>query len=78
MYPVPAKDYLTINVNSTVDSNFKLEIYNSVGKRMMEKKIYLNNGRRDIDLSGFSHGIYLIKLYKENGDQIFSQKFIKE
>ena len=61
VYPNPAKETLTIE--GTVTS---VEVYNTVGQCLLTKQA---NGNTQIDLSGFSNGIYFLRVYN-NGEMV--------
>ena len=65
VYPNPANDYLTVEGNLT-----SVEVYNTVGQCLMTKQV---NGDTRIDLSGFSNGIYFLRVY--NNGEVAVRKF---
>ena len=73
IYPNPTKDNLIIEINSTT-TNQKLEILNLVGQTLFTNII--NNNKTTINISAFPSGVYIIKLYTDNGTIV--KKFIKE
>lgn len=62
VYPNPANGVLTIE--KFIDEKLNVEIYNSLGKSVF--KGILEVTKNTIDLSGFSNGIYTIKLNSVN------------
>lgn len=62
MYPVPVKDYLTVQLKE--NKNYTLTVYNVEGKVLQEKKI---NTTVQIDMSSYSYGMYFIGLQDDNG-----------
>ena len=73
IYPNPTKDNLIlINVNSILSGRFDVTIIDVSGNVMMKSK-YQNN--MEIDISGFSEGMYLIKISNEK--ESFTSKLIK-
>ena len=69
VYPNPAGEMLSIE--SKVDIG-KIEIYDYLGKKVYEEL----NPKKDIDISGFSNGVYILKLYGNN--RTSSIKFLKK
>ncbi len=70
-YPNPVQDILTIKNNSAIDN---VEIIDASGKSVVFKKI--NDLYSEIDLSGLSSGIYLMKVKSEGREKTI--KFIKK
>ena len=69
IFPNPAKDFLNIKSVSDIQS---LEIYNQTGILMTRYEIV-----NTIDVSGFSSGMYFIRIQFTNGREV-KRKFIKE
>ena len=65
VYPNPANDYLNVEGEMT-----SIEIYNTVGQRMMTKQV---NSDTKIDLSGLNNGIYFLRVY--NNGEMAVRKF---
>ncbi len=76
VYPNPASDVLNINF----DSNFngKIEIFNSVGRKVLLKKVE-NTGRYTFDISRLIPGAYFLRAIdsKANNGQVKSIRFLK-
>ena len=70
VYPNPANDLLTIQLNS-ITENFTTEIFNTLGE-----KIYQSANNKTIDVSTFSQGMYFISVHQ--GNKILTAKFIKQ
>jgi hypothetical protein len=68
VYPVPVNDVLYIESGNVL----KFELFNISGQKVFES-VCLNN---KIDLSGFTSGTYIMKLY--SGNKVFIQKIIKQ
>lgn len=69
VYPNPALDILTLETDADLE---KIEIYDYLGKKVFE-----NEGvNKDINISQFSKGVYILKLY--SGNRTSSVKFLKE
>jgi hypothetical protein len=73
IYPVPASGILYINNLDELANNYTIEIYSNTGEL-----VYLTNNRdiKYINLTGFSKGLYIFKLYIE--DKIYVEKFSVE
>ena len=68
IYPNPVTNYLNI---STLNSDFKIQIYNLLGSRLLE-----HNNIRQINVEALNKGVYLIRITNEN--TIHSEFFIKK
>jgi hypothetical protein len=75
VYPNPAKDEITISLNSKTLVNPKIEIYSLEGKKV--KEIYEFGSEVKISLTDFSKGVYLVKLF-DNGKELSSEKIVIE
>jgi len=73
IYPNPVNNILTISYENA--DKARVEIFNSLGK--MIQSFELNQSETKINLSNFSSGIYLIRLYDEY-QNCGIQRFIKE
>lgn len=74
LYPNPVKNSLNIAIAaSELPDNFT--IYNSLGQLIVNKKI-ISAADLTVDTSGFTTGIYFIKVSKENATK--TVRFIKE
>lgn len=71
VYPVPAKDVLTVNYKSIIET---IKIYNLIGQEVFSKEGKLN--KQSLDLSKLNSGVHIIKLYSEEGSHSF--KIVKE
>lgn len=72
LYPNPVTNILSITSTINIELE-KIEVYNLLGKRLLEK----NNNLKEIDLSSYAEGIYLIKLTNMEG-KIYIRKIIKK
>lgn len=72
IYPNPASSTITIKSNT----NIKLvQVYNSLGKLMIEKK--LSGVLENLDISCLDKGIFLIKMV-DNNNKLSTDKLIKQ
>lgn len=73
IYPNPAKTFFefSFSVDNLID--YKLQVYNVLGKKNLEKYSFTS---KKIDVSNLEAGIYLVKIQKENQQKII--KLIKQ
>lgn len=69
-YPTPVKENLTIESSGSIKN---LELFDFQGRLI--KRIEINSALYNLDMSSFSQGIYLIRVYTSEGN--FMQKIIK-
>lgn len=80
VYPNPAKDIVNIEFATTTTAKYALELFDIVGKKLMEKQLgNLNTGNQQIQLStnqlNLPSGSYLISL-TQNGERKNSKVFV--
>jgi hypothetical protein len=75
VYPNPTKDFVNVPY---VEGLERIELYD-VGGKLLQNFVILSDSRsvNKIDLSNYTNGIYILKLYMKNGE-IYSKKVIKE
>lgn len=73
VYPNPAEDYIYVE---SVDSDFKIELVNSLGE-VISTKIIKGNTKNKIYFNTKESGIYYIKLYNNLGEFISVRKIIR-
>ena len=78
IYPVPAKDLITIECSDIKFDIADVKIYNVQGIEILSKKV--NNIRAthriNLDVSGLEKGIYVLKIGNENS--YLTQRLVKE
>ncbi len=77
IYPNPATD--KINIDCIDYKNLKIQVYNVIGKCVLQKE--LSNKINEVDINSLSKGMYIIKLTGENPTGIgwtIQKKMIKE
>jgi hypothetical protein len=77
LFPNPACDKITIQINETYNSICKLEIFDLFGKKQIEKTISFNN-EIEIELENLKDGIYLIKIYSLDKKLLGIKKLVIE
>lgn len=74
VYPNPARDNISIKVKSGVPGvGGKIQIFDVIGNLVLERTL---NNAQNIDISGFSKGIYFVKINTEIGVEV--KTFIKD
>jgi plastocyanin len=75
IYPNPATDYLTIDLQSGNEKFQSIRILNLVGKELLSVNNPSGKSYQQINVSQFNPGLYLIQIDIDNGTKLF--KFIK-
>ncbi len=76
-YPVPAKDFVTFNWNTSQEKNTIMKIYTTDGKLTEEQQLPLQATSYQLNTSNYKPGNYLFVLYKDN-NPVTRTLFIKE
>lgn len=75
LYPNPSKNYFTIDVPNGIERSGKMEIYNTLGQRVMAKAIS-SDADLNVNVSNLTNGVYFLNL--NLGDSTKTLQFIKE
>jgi len=69
VYPVPSNGQLFVSVNSTVNENAQLNLYDSFGNTIIHKTINIVSGENTFDCSdaGVASGFYTLEIRDQNG-----------
>jgi Secretion system C-terminal sorting domain/Matrixin len=73
MYPNPAHDFITIEIEVMQTTHCKVKIYDLLGKVIFTQP--LNENRNRIDIEKFEHGTYILEV--EQNNLFFRSKLIK-
>jgi hypothetical protein len=73
-YPVPASNYLTIELQRVLNSESLIQLFNISGQIIKEIKIPSNQKRISLDLTDLGLGSYILKLI--SGDKVFNRKVV--
>lgn len=74
VFPNPAKDAITVNIQEEVTVTAKVEISNALGQMVYTAKI--SPGSNEISLTDFQSGLYFVKV--SNGGKTSVRKIIKQ
>jgi len=75
LFPNPSNKTLTVEFNHYFNHP-KIEIYNLEGRLIKEIEVKSNDTNTTIDVSGFSHGVYLLRV--DDKEKSITKKFIKQ
>jgi len=69
LYPNPASDIVTLNIDNTINADFTLNIYNVTGELVSSETLRQN--QQQINISDLSNGIYMVEIKSKewNGKQ---------
>lgn len=76
LYPNPTKGLVHLSLDQSIEGDVQIDVYNTSGLMMQSKNISSGNNFAQIDLSGYSNGIYLINIGKNNN--LYFRKILKE
>jgi hypothetical protein len=72
LYPNPASDIVTLNIDNVNNADLKLNIYNVIGTLVKSEMLKQNN--RQINIGDLSNGVYLVTI--KSKDWIENQRLI--
>lgn len=75
VFPVPANDAVTVELNKPISGQFVLQILDVTGKEI--RTISASENRTTVDVSSLSDGIYLIQAF-ENNSLLGRMRFVKQ
>ena len=77
VYPMPATDFINIEITPTNTGQLILELYNISGVKVLNK-LAVNQPIMQVNISDIPSGIYLLKVLLPNNNQLFGvEKIIK-
>jgi len=74
IFPNPAYNRVSLNINGIVGNNAQIEVYNTIGSLVFSEKIS-NNGTYHLDISNLESGVYFVKVKNEKTEA--NQRIIK-
>jgi len=72
-FPNPAISFINFEFEKNYDNNFKLEIFNFLGKKVGEIKV--SDKKITLPLTDFYRGVYIFQLRDQKGNIVESGKF---
>ncbi|WP_452227239.1 S8 family serine peptidase [Lacinutrix cladophorae] len=72
VYPNPAKEIVTISINTQIGNSYQLELFNNLGQSIstVSKTPFNNNAQHRLDVSKYAAGLYFLKIKVNNQDII--------
>jgi len=71
LYPNPAKSQLNLLISGSADSPCNMEVYDMMGRQVMQKKdVEINGGTGVIDVSTLATGSYMLRISDKNHNEI--------
>ncbi len=79
LFPNPALEHTTLELSSTNRGNYLIELYNFEGKKMQtihQGHLEVGTSIFQIDLTGYSKGIYIVNVTSENRTETIKLNFL--
>jgi N-acetylneuraminic acid mutarotase len=78
IYPNPASNTFNIDIHTTSANTVTLEVYDVLGKVIINTELTNRNGVNTIDVSGLAKGMYFVRMNDEKNNSIYTQRVSKE
>ena len=72
-FPNPATTVITFDFQKNYEKGYSLQIYNFLGRKMVEQTNV--SDQTTINLTDFTRGVYIYKLFDKNGKLVETGKF---
>ena len=72
-FPNPATTVITFDFQKNYEKGYSLQIYNFLGRKMVEQTNVAD--QTTINLTDFTRGVYIYKLFDKNGKLVETGKF---
>ena len=77
-YPNPVSSCLYINVKNIMNINVRVMVTDMLGRRYLEKDLFLDENTLYIDVTSLKSGTYIYQIEDENGRCVMKDKFVKK
>ena len=77
IYPNPVSSILNVNVGNMNGSNVTVTIVDMIGRRYLDKEVFINGNTLTLDVSSLSEGTYFYSLLID-GRYVLTEKFVKK
>ena len=78
VYPNPVVDYLNLHFDDMAGQDFEVQLYDTLGKRVLDKKLRNSSQNEILDLSSYGTGIYILTIVQSASNKSKSFKIIKQ
>jgi len=76
--PTLVENNFSVTENSSYgNAMHKIEVYNLFNQLVLEKST-LGKSNKEIDFTKYNPGIYIVKIYNANGNELFTSKIVKK
>lgn len=75
IYPNPSTGHLEITIDQPLEGDYKIEIFNDLGRKMQSVRQNARDKTIDLDITNYPAGIYMVKLF--TGGKTYLSKVIK-
>jgi hypothetical protein len=72
-FPNPATTVITFDFQKSYEKGYSLQVYNFLGRKMIEQTNVAD--QTTINLTDFTRGVYIYKLFDKNGKLVETGKF---
>ena len=76
IFPNPGNDKINLEINNQISQKLNYKIFNSKGQVVGSGKIKSN--KQEIDISGFTRGVYVLSVFDISGKQLLSEQVVKQ
>jgi|ERR1700722_16931352 len=70
IYPVPANNLLNVSINQLAADTRRLEVYDMMGKMVMQQKLNENTTLINLNITSLTNGNYLLRIVGDNSEHI--------
>lgn len=71
VFPNPARDHVQVQFNGNADENYTIRMVDLTGRVVLsiERRSITGQNNEIIDLNGYSHGVYILELNRQQGSE---------
>ncbi len=76
--PIPANDHINVSYVTTTQNEVNIQVYDAIGRLVKTETLEVIEGLNQVqlDISSYTSGVYFLSI--QNGEDIVTDKFIKE
>lgn len=76
--PNPTSNFTTIEFNNSTNNRLVLNVFDLLGRHLLQKHIQMDSINYDLDLSKYSNGQYLVNIINNDTNEILNKIVIKK